>query len=131
MRVFQTKWFRRFALRKDISDDVICNAIKRAERGLIDADLGRGLIKQRVARPGFGSRGGFRTIVVYRKRQRAFFVFGFAKSDQATLDAIDLKTYEELAGILLRLNGAEITRAIAKGELFEVRCHDDQEGQVP
>ncbi len=51
MRVFKTKWFRRFARKEKISDEVLCEAIKRASQGLIDADLGHNVIKQRIARP--------------------------------------------------------------------------------
>lgn len=53
-----------------------------ANRGLIDADLGSGLIKQRIARPGASKSGGFRTIVLFRSRERAFFVHGFAKNEK-------------------------------------------------
>ena len=42
-------------------------AIETAGRGLIDADLGGGLIKQRVARPGQGKRGGFRMMIAFRR----------------------------------------------------------------
>jgi hypothetical protein len=58
--------------------------IERAERGIIDADLGGGLIKQRVARPGQGRSGGFRMIVVYRTKERAVFIYGFAKTPATT-----------------------------------------------
>jgi hypothetical protein len=67
MRVFKTRWFARFAKREDISDDRLADAIARTERGLIDADLGGGLIKQRVARPGKGKSGGYRTLIAYRR----------------------------------------------------------------
>ena len=50
MRVFKTKWFVRFARREEISDKALREAVERAEHGLIDADLGGGLIKQRVAK---------------------------------------------------------------------------------
>jgi hypothetical protein len=63
VRIFKTKEFARFARRAGISDEVLCDAIDRAERGLIDADLGGGLIKQRVARPRQGRSGGYRTVI--------------------------------------------------------------------
>lgn len=52
MRIFKTRWFARFARQERLLDDSLLEAIKRAERGLVDADLGGGLIKQRVARQG-------------------------------------------------------------------------------
>lgn len=79
MRVYKTKWFARFAKRERISDEALCEAIERAEQGLIDADLGGGLIKQRVARLGGGKSGGYRTIVAYRAKNVAIFLSAFAK----------------------------------------------------
>jgi hypothetical protein len=63
MRAFKTKWFARFARQELIADASLWEAIERAERGLIDADLGGGLIKQRVSRHGKGRSGGYRVIV--------------------------------------------------------------------
>jgi len=56
----------RFVRRERINDADLKEAIERAERGIIDADLGHGVIKQRVARTGQGRSGGFRMIVAYR-----------------------------------------------------------------
>jgi len=50
LRVLKTPWFERFARKERMSDSSLCEAVARAERGLIDADLGGGLIKQGVAR---------------------------------------------------------------------------------
>jgi len=66
-RVFKTRWFTRFAAKERITDDRLAEAVARAERGLIDADLGGGLIKQRVARAGKGKSGGYRTLIAYRR----------------------------------------------------------------
>jgi hypothetical protein len=79
VRVFVTKSFRRFQRKERIADAALCEAVRRAARGLVDADLGGGLIKQRVSRPGEGRRGGFRTVIAYRVDDRAVFLFGFAK----------------------------------------------------
>jgi len=63
MQVFKTKWLARFAKQKGIGDAGLRDAVARAERGLIDADLGGGLIKQRVARRGKGRSGGYRMLI--------------------------------------------------------------------
>ena len=76
----------RFARRERIADAASRDAIKRAGRGLIDADLG-GVIKQRIARSGQGRSGGYRTIIFYRRGERAVFAYGFAKSDRENIDA--------------------------------------------
>jgi hypothetical protein len=71
-------------------------AIERAERGTIDADLGGGLIKQRLARPGQGRSGGYRVIVAYRVKGRAVFLFGFAKNDLDTISPDQLQTFRTI-----------------------------------
>ncbi len=86
----------RYARQERIKDHNLCDAIKRAERGLVDADLGGGIIKQRVARTGKGRSGGFRLIIAYRVGNLAVFLYGFAKSEQENIDADELKTLREI-----------------------------------
>lgn len=85
VRIFKNAWFERFAKKQKLEDAALHDAIQRAEQGMIDADLGGGVIKQRVARPGQGKSGGYRTIILYRQAHRAFFVYGFAKSQQSNI----------------------------------------------
>ena len=70
MRVLKTRGFERFAKSEGITDVQLVAAIKAAERGLIDADLGGGIIKLRIARPGKGKSGGFRTLIAYKVKAR-------------------------------------------------------------
>ena len=121
-RVFKTKVFRKFQNKEGITDADLCEAIDRAERGLIDADLGRGLIKQRVARKGQGRSGGYRTIVAYRVQRRAFFIFGFAKSQRANLDRTDENDLADYGAYLMKLSDVEIENEIADDALWEVDC---------
>ena len=80
MRVFKNKWFAKFASKEGISDEKLTQAIRETEAGNIDADYGGGVIKQRIARPQEGKSGGYRSIILYRKEDKAFFVYGFAKN---------------------------------------------------
>ena len=120
MRVFKTKWFVRFARKERIEDRTLWDAVDRADRGLIDADLGGGVIKQRVARSGQGKSGGYRTVVVYRTKTRAIFVFGFAKSGKADLDPDELEGYRELAKVYLAKSETDMDGYVAAGALTEV-----------
>jgi hypothetical protein len=120
MRTFKTRWFARFARREEITDEALREAIERAERGLIDADLGGGLIKLRVARPGKGKSGGYRMIVAYRFHDRAVFLFGFAKSDLDNIDDDQLRTARTTASYLLGANQTQLKTAIAEGEIQEI-----------
>jgi hypothetical protein len=121
MRTFKTRWFARFARREDISDEALLEAIEQAERGLIDADLGSGLIKLRVARPGKGKSGGYRMIVAYRSHDRAVFVFGFTKSEQENIGPEDLKTAKDIASELLVATDDQLNAAVAAERILEIR----------
>ena len=125
MRIFRTRSFRRFQRKEGIDDRSLSEAIDRAERGLIDADLGHGLIKQRVARPGAGKRGGFRTVVAYRAGERAVFLFGFAKSDQANLSKADERDLKDYGALLLALDARGIDTMMTGHELTEVRVDEE------
>ena len=124
MRTFKTKPFARFAHREGIADEALCDAVERAARGLIDADLGGGVIKQRIARGGRGRSGGFRTIVVFRRAERAFFVYGFAKSARENLRRDELETFRLLAREYLALDPPGLAAALTAGAIIEVNCDD-------
>jgi hypothetical protein len=126
MRVFATRWFTRFARAERIKDGRLCEAIDRARRGLIDADLGRGLIKQRMARPGQGRRGGFRVLIAYRHGVRAVFLYGFAKSERDNIDDADLAAWQTRAQEVLSAGDDLISRNVADDNLREVHCDQEE-----
>jgi hypothetical protein len=99
--------------------------VRSAEAGLVDADLGGGLIKQRVARPGQGKSGGYRTIVAYQRGDRAVFLFGFAKNERANLSADELAYWQQVGRAYLGLDEDGMEAAITTDELTEV--HYDEE----
>lgn len=126
MQVYKTKGFARFSRRQRIDDDALCEAISRAEQGLIDADLGGGVIKQRVPRPGQGRSVGFRTIVFYRMKARAVFVDGFAKSNQDNIDDDDLERFRKLAAEFMSYDAKQVGNLIKAGAWIEVECDGNQ-----
>jgi len=103
VRIFKNKAFIRFAKKAGIGDAALCAAIRDAERGLMAADLGGGVIKQRIARHGQGKSGGFRTLIVFRAGTRAFFVHGFAKNEKDNIEREDLAALKRLAAEMLAL----------------------------
>ena len=121
MRIFKTGWFRRFAMREGITESALLEAVVRAREGLIDADLGGGLIKQRIARPGQGRSGGFRSVIVWRRGAVAYFVFGFAKNSIDNLSAIELREFRKMAAHLLALDDIQIDALLRSGQLEEVK----------
>ena len=120
MRVFKTKVFGRFARKMRIADPELVSAIRSAEAGLIDADLGGGVIKQRIARAGEGKSGGFRTIILFRAGDRAFFVYGFAKNERANIRDDELMEFRRLATSLMSYGDRELAQALHGGALTEV-----------
>lgn len=123
MRVFKNKPFARFAGHEGIYDDSLCEAVRRAEKGLIDADLGGGVIKQRLARVGQGKSGGFRSVILFRQAERAFFVYGFAKNDRANIKQNELKAFVKLADQMLGYDDTALAAAMKNGTITEIMCH--------
>ena len=81
-------------------------------------------MKQRIARQGGGKSGGFRTIILFRVRERAFFVHGFAKNEQGNIRDDDLAAFKLLAAEMMAYDDDALARAIENGTLTEVMCND-------
>jgi hypothetical protein len=120
LRVFKNAWFERFARKEKISAEALWEAIERAEQGQIDADLGGDVIKQRITRPGGGKSKGYRSIVLYRKDDKAFFVFGFPKSEQDNIREDEEVQFKKMAKRVLALTDEQLQLLIAKGQFEEV-----------
>lgn len=120
MRIFKTKALARFARQNRIPDASLVAAVERATRGLIDADLGGRIIKQRVARAGEGKRGGFRLLIGFGS-ERSVFLFGFAKNERENIDDAELTTLREIAASFLTASDAKLEQALKDGTLTEVQ----------
>ena len=127
MRIFKTKWFVRYVRQKGIGDHLLRDAIERAERDIVDADLGGGVIKQRVPRPGQGRAGGYRMLIAYRSRERAVFLYGFAKNEQENIGDEELETLQEIAAAWLEAGTEQLEHAVRRGLLREVSYDDKKE----
>ena len=125
VRVFKSAWFNRFVRKERILAKVLWEAVERAENGLIDADLGGGVIKQRIARLGSGKSRGYRSIILFRKGDRAFFVYGFAKSGLDNLREDEAETFKEMARRVLSLSDEQLSELVANGQFEEV-IRDEQ-----
>lgn len=125
--MFKNGWFERFARKERLADEALSDAVQRAEGGLVDADLGGGVIKQRVARAGKGKSGGYRTLILFRKGDRAIFAFGFAKSAQANISKADLALLRDAAAEALEWNDGELDRLVASGALKEIDDGQDKD----
>ena len=122
--IYKTKVFDRWANEQGLTDQSLCQAVKEMSTGLIDADLGGGLYKKRVARTGQGKSGGFRTLVATNKGDRWIFVFGFAKNERDNINKKEQESLKVLANQLLALPKQDLLRMQSKFKLIEVNCHD-------
>jgi len=124
MRVFKNKWFAKFARKENISDKSLVQAAREIEVGKIDADYGGGLIKQRIARTNEGKSDGYRSILLYKRGNKAIFVYGFAKSERDNIDDIEVREYKELAKIVFAFTDEEIAKLIKDGVWQELKTDD-------
>jgi len=122
MRIFKRKNFARWQTGEDLPDAALCKAVKEMESGLIDADLGGFLYKKRVARPGSGKSGGYRTLLSARIGSRYVFLHGFAKNDKGNITQDEKKALQFAGKTFLELPAKALLKALQTGVLMEVQC---------
>ena len=124
-RVFKTRPFARWAGKAGLSENALCSAVAEMIVGLIDADLGGGVVKKRVAMQGRGKSGGSRTLVATNKADRWFFVFGFQKNERANINDKQLRALQEAAADLLKLTAEQLNSAVRQEILQEI-CNESE-----
>jgi len=120
IRIFKTKNFARWARKEKVTDGLLKNTINELEEGLIDADLGGGLIKKRVARIGQGKRGGYRVLLAFRDKDRSIFIFGFSKNNRENLSDEEKDMYKKISKLYLGASMSALEKMCIKGQLAEV-----------
>lgn len=123
MRVFKNKVFAKWADKEGLTDKALIAAIAEIEQGLIDADLGGGVFKKRIA-TAKGKSGGGRTLIAYRVADKAFFVYGFTKNAKANITATELKALKLLAHDLLNYSDTSLSLLLEVGALMEINADE-------
>ena len=121
MRIFKHRSFHHWAESEGLTNNILRLAIDEMSKGLYEANLGSGLYKKRVALQGKGKRGSHRTLIAFRKEERAFFVYDFSKNVRANVDAKEEKIYRQFAKYFLNADEKAIKKMIENGALFEVK----------
>jgi hypothetical protein len=121
MKAFKTKVFAKWARKERLADGDLSKAITEIAAGLVDARLGGSLVKKRVAAAGRGKSGGYRTIVAYRARGHAFFLYGFAKNERDNIEPDELAALKKLAKVLQSYSESQIAKAVKAGVLLKVK----------
>lgn len=119
-RIFKTRYFSNWLVKTELTDALLLNAVEEMERGLIDADLGGGVFKKRVALPNRGKSGSVRTLIATNKNDRWFFMLGFEKNQRENIDKNELHFLKQSAKTMLRFSDATIEIALKRNELEEI-----------
>lgn len=130
MRIFKGVDFDCWAKKEQVGDESLLKAIEEISDGLVDANLGGGLMKKRVALDGRGKRGGARTILAFRSGKRAFFIHGFAKNKKSTLTAKETKALKQLAKTYFSLSDAELDKVVKQKKLIEIMTKGDYHEKI-
>lgn len=118
--ICKTKYFSKWACKIGLNDLLLRKAVLEIQNGLLDANLGGGIVKKRIALPGRGKSGSSRTLLATNLRNQWFFVFGFGKNEMDNISEKELTILKMLANDLLGMSEAQIKIAIEKGSLVEV-----------
>lgn len=124
-RVFRTRSFNRSMRRTTLSDAALYRSVREMEAGLVDADLGGGIFKKRVALPGRGKRGSVRTIVATQRGGHWFFLFGYEKNKRAAITNAERDALQLYASEFLKMSTARLNRAVQYGDLQEINHDED------
>lgn len=125
MRIFKTKWFTRWAEKEGLSDATLLQAIREMAQGLVDANLGGGVYKKRIALPGRGRRGSTRALIAFQVNDKAFFLYGFAKNQQDNINPAELRALKRFASVLLNYDTHKLEQALHSAELTEIEVTEN------
>lgn len=126
MRVFKNKWFNRWANRESVSDDILFKAAQEIVEGKIEADLGGFLFKKRLPRAGGGKRGGYRTIIGYKKpnSERIIFLYAFGKNDKKNISAKEEAALSCAAEVFISFTDGQVNKLLKEKSIWEVQYHE-------
>jgi hypothetical protein len=121
MKKLMTKHFSKWASKQKIPKNELFITLAEVQAGNFEVNLGGNIYKKRIHFEGQGKSGGGRSIICYKKDDRAIFIHGFAKNEKSNLSPMELNALKELAKILLKLSSEEIATAIGNGDFIEVK----------
>ncbi|MBC3464515.1 type II toxin-antitoxin system RelE/ParE family toxin [Pseudomonas sp. RW10S2] len=122
MSIYKRRDFSRWQAREKLSDSLLCTAVREMQSGLVDASLGGLLFKKRIASPGSGKSGGYRTLLSARLGERYVFLHGFAKAEKANVTPTEQKALQLMGRVLVEMSSQNLAKAISCGVLEEVYC---------
>lgn len=121
MKKLMTKHFAKWASKQSISDSLLFAALTEMQEGIFEVNLGGNIYKKRIHFEGKGKSGSGRTIICFKKEDRAIFIHGFAKNEKSNLSKRELAALKEFAKILMALSANEVAVATENGDFIEVK----------
>ncbi len=121
MRIFKTDYFHRLAEYEGLMDQQIVEIVEEMEKGLHNGDLGGNIFKKRMGIGSRGKRGGLRSIVAYKKGDKAIFLYGYAKNVQDNISSKEKEAFKKLSKSYFGLDDLSLRRLLKNGELIEVQ----------
>lgn len=118
--VYTLKAFDRWLRKSGLTDDDLRSVAADLDRGLVDAELGGGVYKQRVARPGRGKSGSYRVFLLFRAADRLVFLSAIAKKDADNISIADLRALKGLATDLAAATREELALAAEGGAIRRI-----------
>lgn len=131
VRIFKDLEFDEWARRNGPTDWMLCEAADEIEKGLTGVRLGGCLLKKRIAAPGRGKRGGFRTILAHRQRDRLVFLHGFPKNQKDDITKKERAALLKLGEQYMRYDDTTMSKLVARRLIVEIRCHEQDTQQRP
>lgn len=119
-KIYKQKDFGKFTKKNRISDEDLKSAVAEIEDGLVDADLGGGVVKKRIASNGRGKSGGFRTILLLKRGTRVIFVHGFSKGKKSNISDDELDGFKKVADYFLNMSDDKFAIFVNDGDFTEV-----------
>src|SRR5436853_6648346 len=123
-RIFKLPKFNKWMRQTGISDKELRFAVEEMSNGLIDADLGKGILKKRIPLDSRGKSGGARTIIATNKKSRWVFLLGFKKNERDNISETEKEALQEVASLFLHSSDSELDYAISRNELMEVKPYE-------
>ena len=121
VRLFKNTWFDRFAKSEGMTDDQLCRIAAEIAAGEVEANLGAGVFKKRVAREGEGKSGGYRIIMLFKDaKSRLLFVYAYPKSDRDNISQNEKKYFKKLAKDFFSYSDKDLTKLVDLGNLIEI-----------
>jgi len=121
MKNLMTKHFSKWAAKQNISKNELHKALEEIRAAKFEANLGGHVYKKRIRFKGRGKSGSGRTIVCYKRGDKAIYVHGFAKNEKSNLSPRELVALKEFAKVLLGLTDEQVQTALQAGDFIEVK----------